>query len=117
MTASRKKGTAFETAVVDYLRAHGHPYAERRAVRGVRDAGDIAGVIGWCLEVKNHRELSLGEWAGEAQREAVNGRCYRWAVIHKRRQKNVRDAYVTLPLWLFAALLADDVEPAGEVAG
>ena len=42
---SIRKGTGFEVAVVDYLKAHGFPHAERRAQRGVNDAGDISGVV------------------------------------------------------------------------
>ena len=110
MSASKRKGTAFESAVVEFLRTHGFPYAERRALRGVRDCGDVAGVIGWTLELKNHRAMDLGTWATEAEKEAMNDHGYRWAIVHKRRQRNVRDAYVTLPLWLFAALVADEVE-------
>lgn len=108
MSASKRKGTAFETAVVDFLRCHGFPYAERRALRGVRDTGDIAGIIGWVLELKNCREMDLAGWMTEAQKEAMNDGSWRHAVIHKRRSKGVRDAYVTLPLWVFADLLADD---------
>jgi hypothetical protein len=111
---SKARGTAFETAVVDFLRAHGFPYAERRALRGNKDCGDVSGIVGWVLELKNHREMDLGTWMTEAQKEAINDGSYRHAVIHKRRGKNVRDAYVTLPLWCFADLLAD--EPAREVA-
>lgn len=44
MSASKRKGTSFETAVVGYLRdEHGLP-VERRALRGTRDCGDITGL-------------------------------------------------------------------------
>lgn len=102
---AKAKGSAFERDVVAFLNAHGFPHAERRALRGINDAGDIAGVIGWCLELKNHREMDLGTWATEAQKESIAARCHRWAVVHKRRGKGVRDAYVTLPLWLFASMV------------
>ena len=36
-------GTAAETAVVRYLAAHGFPAAERRALHGATDLGDITG--------------------------------------------------------------------------
>lgn len=48
----RDIGTAAETAVVRYLRNHGFPHAERRALRGARDAGDITGTPGICWSVK-----------------------------------------------------------------
>lgn len=109
MSWQRKKGTKFETEVVEFLRAHGFPYAERRAMRGTKDAGDVAGIPGIAIEVKNHREMSLGEWMTEAQKEAINAGCYRHVVWHKRRGKGVRDSFVTMPAWLFAELLAEHV--------
>lgn len=107
MSASKAKGTKFETAVVDFLRGHGHRYVERRALRGARDCGDLVGFPGWTLELKNHAAMDLAGWMDEAQKEAINDGGYRHAVIHKRRGKNVREAYVTLPLWVFADLLGE----------
>jgi hypothetical protein len=104
---SKRKGSKFEVDVVNYLQTHGFPHAERRALRGVNDAGDVAGVVGWVLEVKNHAKLDIGNWSREAAREAVAGSVRRWAVIHKKRQANVSEAYVTMPLRLFAELLGD----------
>jgi hypothetical protein len=37
MSASRRKGTAWESRVVEYLKEHGFPYAERRALCGTSD--------------------------------------------------------------------------------
>jgi hypothetical protein len=108
---SKKKGTAFETAVVDYLRANGFPFAERRALRGTMDAGDVAGIVGWTLELKNCRALDLGPWMTEAHHEAANDGASRFAVIHKRRQHSTAEAFVTMPLRLFAELLSDEVTP------
>ena len=49
-------GTAAETAVVRYLAAHGFPNAERRALHGATDLGDITGTPSLCWEVKGgHR--------------------------------------------------------------
>jgi hypothetical protein len=64
---SKRKGTGFEVAVVDYLRTHGFPFAERRAQRGTNDAGDISGIVGWVIECKNHRAVELGPWMNEAR--------------------------------------------------
>lgn len=104
---AKRKGTAFESDVVRYLREHGFPYAERRALRGTADAGDVAGVPGWVLEVKNHRALDLGPWMNEAHAEAANDGVGRFAVVHKRRQHSTAEAFVTMPLRLFTALLAE----------
>ena len=106
---SKRKGTSFEVAVVDYLRDHGFPFAERRAQRGTNDAGDVAGVVGWVLEAKNCKLTELGPWMNEAKHEASNDGVARYAVIHKRRQHGTAEAFVSMPLRLFAELLGDEV--------
>ncbi len=104
---SKEKGSRFEVEVVEYLRANGFPHVERRAMRGIRDTGDVSGLPGWVLELKNCRAMSLGEWVAEAEKEAKNaGFGAFWAVVHKRRQKSAAGAYVTLSLATFAELLA-----------
>ena len=65
---SKAKGTAWETAVVDYLRANGHPHAERRALSGNTDRGDIAGVPGVVIECKNAKTMALAAWARSIRR-------------------------------------------------
>lgn len=65
---SQDVGTETETAVVKALRAHGFGAAERRRLRGVRDAGDIAGTPGLCWSVKG----------GDKARHASDGLVHRW---------------------------------------
>lgn len=107
MSASKRKGTAFETEVVNFLRANGQPFAERRALKGSRDCGDITGIPSLVIEVKNVQAMALGTWAKEAATEAANDGADRWVVVHKRRQHSTAEAYATMPLWLFAQLLAE----------
>lgn len=112
MSKQRAKGTAFETAIVNYLREQGFPYAERRAMRGNQDAGDIAGVPGIAIEAKNCKAIDLAGWMGEAETAARNAKVRRYAIWHKRRMKGVADSYVTIPAHLFVELLRDDdLEP------
>lgn len=107
--SQKRKGSAFERDVVSYLRANGHPYAERSYGAGrPDDVGDIDGLPGWTLELKNHRALELSAWITEAERERENGRRRFAAVVFKRRNKPVGDAYVLLSLSTFAELLAED---------
>ena len=67
----KAKGTAFESAVVACLQANGYPNAERRALSGVLDRGDVAGLpavieakacVGWCPS----------QWVGELETEMAN---------------------------------------------
>lgn len=107
MSASRDKGTKWETAVVGYLREHGFPFVERRAMRGRNDGGDIAGLVGWVLECKNEARASFGAYLTETERSASNVRAPWFAAIVKRRGKPVGDAYVVLPLRVLADVLRD----------
>lgn len=105
MSASKRKGTAAESAVVAWLREHGFPHAERRALAGNTDKGDVAGIPGVALEVKNVTKMALGEWVDEARKEGGNASARIWAVVHKRRGKgDAGDWYVTLDLRTFAEL-------------
>lgn len=71
-------GTAFESAVVAYLRANGFPYAERAALAGANDRGDITGCPGVVWECKGGRaakqasDLQVTRWLAETAREKVN---------------------------------------------
>lgn len=85
MSASKRKGTAAETAVVGYLRERGWPHAERRALAGARDRGDVAGIAGCVLEVKSCARMEPAAWLDEAAAERANDGAAVGAVIAKRR--------------------------------
>ena len=110
MSASRRKGTAFETAVVGFLNDHGFPHAERRALRGVDDRGDIAGIPGLVIECKAVREITLAAFVDETEAERRNAGAALGVAVIKRRQKPVGDAYVVMTLAQFAALTRDEEE-------
>jgi hypothetical protein len=82
---SKTKGTAAETAIVTLLQANGAPHAERRALNGALDRGDIAGIIGVCIEVKNCRRDALGAWIDETTIEGINDHAQIAVCWHKRR--------------------------------
>lgn len=107
MSKARAKGTRLETAFVEFARSHGFPFARRKALEGARDTGDVAlsDDVPLVIEVKNHRELDLGTWMTEAQREAINAGCLAYAVAHNRKGKGDRDNYLTLPWWFGMELL------------
>lgn len=88
----RDIGTRAETAVVRYLRDHGWPHAERRALRGNQDAGDITGTPGVCWSVKagayaaNPSDRQIGEWLDELDKQRLNAGAG-WGVLVTRRQR------------------------------
>lgn len=82
---SKTKGTSAETAVVTYLIAAGALHAERRALTGNQDKGDIAGLPGVAVEVKNCARDQLPQWIDETTVEGVNARADIAVCWHKRR--------------------------------
>lgn len=88
----RDIGTVAEAAVVRYLRTAGFPHAERRALRGNQDAGDITGTPGLCWSVKAGayaREPSDGrieEWLDELETQRINAEAA-WGVLITRRHR------------------------------
>lgn len=118
MVRPRKKGTAWETAIVSYLRAHGAPHAERRALGGARDRGDIAGLPGIVIEAKAATRVDLAGWLAEAEAERCNDHADIAIVWAKRVGKTSPDHgyIVTTPASLLrllaaAGYLAADQEP------
>lgn len=71
MSKSRAKGTAAESAVVDFLSLQ-WPNVERRALSGAKDRGDIAGIPGVVIEVKAAARLEIPAWLRELEVEIAN---------------------------------------------
>jgi hypothetical protein len=114
---SKAKGTAFETAVVDYLRAHGFPHAERRAQHGNHDLGDLTGIVGYITELKAVRQIDLGNFMNELATEQANayelyGVPAFGVLIIKRRNRPTSDAYVIQTLAQWAQVTADELDRA-----
>lgn len=84
MSASKKKGTTWESAIVGYLRDEGVAGAERRALGGTDDRGDIAGIPAVVVEAKSAARIDLAGWCDEAERERINDRADLGVVWAKR---------------------------------
>lgn len=99
----KAKGTAFETAFVRWLRDNGWPRAERRALHGTADLGDIInGPEAWTLELKAQQALRPS-FVDEAEREAANAGTPLFAAVMKRRGKSdPGEALIVMParIWL-----------------
>lgn len=72
MSKSKARGTDTETKVVRYLVSEGFYKAERRALKGKLDEGDVTGIEGVCIEVKGDRSNKLSAWKAETVEEAKN---------------------------------------------
>lgn len=105
---SKRLGTDGENGVVDYLVAEGFPHVERRALRGSKDCGDIAGLPGVVIEVKNTTTLSLAEFIKETELERQNAGADIAVCWHKRKGKgSAGDWYVTMTGKQFAYILKE----------
>lgn len=98
MSDNKDKGTRAETAVVRYAIECGWAHAERRALSGTGDRGDITGIIGVCIQVKDVADPKFPKWFKDTleQAERCNGAIP--VLIHKKRMKNIKkwDAYIPL---------------------
>ena len=108
MSKQRAKGTAAETAVVKYLQANGFPHAERRALHGTADKGDITGCGPLVFEVKNHAKLDLAGWVKELEAEMANAKVDTGAVVAKKRgTTDPGEWYAVLPFRILVGLLIE----------
>jgi len=87
---SKGIGTAAETHVVRYLQANGFPNADRRALKGSLDVGDILVCPGLIVEVKagaaaeNASDGQLRLWCAETEREKLNAKAETAFLVVKR---------------------------------
>lgn len=91
MTRSKDIGTSGERAVVNYLREHGWPGAERRALHGNCDLGDITGTGPLVWEVKsgeaakNFTDGLLQTWIAQTEAERANAKADIGILVMARR--------------------------------
>lgn len=100
MSRQKDKGTRAESAVRDFLRGHGFG-AERMPAGAAADRGDLAGVPGWTLEVKDYADVAraLREAIDELQVEQANaGTPHGAAVVKRARRSNPADWYFVMRL-------------------
>ena len=112
MSKAKQKGTAAETAVVNYLRqalGDTEHTIHRETLHGTRDIGDISGlkIHGEfvVIEVKNHKQYALKEWLAEARVEAGNADAPYYVVAFKPvRVTNPADYFVLTDLRTLARI-------------
>ena len=80
-TKSKTRGTETERMVVCYLQENGFPRAERRALAGAYDKGDVTGIEGACIEVKGDRSNKISAWKAETIAEAANAKARMYLLV------------------------------------
>lgn len=91
---SKAKGTAWESAIVGYLREQHDPGVHRNVQMGARDIGDIAGYYLHAVEAKAEKTITLSDYIAQANREAINAGALFGCAVVKRRMRGVADGYV-----------------------
>ncbi|MFT9059723.1 hypothetical protein [Bifidobacterium aquikefiri] len=116
MSRQKRKGTAFESAVVNYLRlvsGDTESTIHREVLHGNDDQGDVTGLLihgePAALEVKNHSRLALATWWKEVSDEAGNiDSPYPFVIFHRKgkglRPGSMGDQYVLTDLKTLARI-------------
>jgi hypothetical protein len=106
-------GTAGETAVVRFLGPNGFSGAERSALHGGQDQGDITGTPGVAWEVKAGHvaevaaDGSLATWLAQTEAERLNRGADVAVLVLKRKGRGAARAgewWAYLPGWAFVML-------------
>jgi hypothetical protein len=87
MSRSKRKGTAAETSVVRYLNENHFRGAERRALAGANDKGDVTGIDDVVIEVKAGVRLQIPEWLKETEQERKNAKADIGVLVIKPKGK------------------------------
>jgi hypothetical protein len=91
VSRSRAIGTYAETAVVRAARLRGFPYADRHALHGSRDIGDVGLCPGVVVEVKGGEaarhcsDLDVQNWLDQTARERDNANAAVAFLVVQRR--------------------------------
>lgn len=115
MNKNKRKGTAAESAFVNFMVEHGFVYVERRSLKGKADRGDISGLPGVVIEIKSGSRLAIPEWLKELEVEMVNDGSSEGYLIIKPKGKGkgrVEDWWVvtTVGQWLPTMRKSQDVQ-------
>ncbi len=107
MSASKQKGTRWESRIVDFLSEHGFTWADRVPLSGKSDRGDVTiGPGSPVIEAKDKARHAFAEWLDEANAEAVNtGAPFGVVWAHRRGKGSPGDGYVLMDGHSFVRLL------------
>ncbi|MFB7643904.1 hypothetical protein ACFC0S_03090 [Streptomyces sp. NPDC056084] len=123
MSTAKAKGTAWESAVRDFLNEELGQYVtdwrdadyrwkdphdlgnvNRQVQAGVLDVGDLH-ARPFVLEAKAEKSIRLAEYVRQANREAANAGFKFGAAVVKAPRRNVKNGYVVMDLATFARVL------------
>lgn len=104
MSKQSAAGARFVREVVAYLVGQGVP---ARRAETYSPNGDIYGIPSVSVECKAHATLELPKWLAQSTTSALRQGGLIPIVVHKRRNKGTKEAYVTMNLDSFVRLLGN----------
>jgi Holliday junction resolvase len=114
-SAAKAKGSGAERDVVKYLKENGFQYADRRLAGATLDKGDVSGIPGVTIEIKNHATMKLSAWVEELIVEMANDKAWTGVVWHKRKGRGrPADWYCTMPGYVWVDLLRRALNESGK---
>lgn len=100
---NKRRGTQFETAVVNYLKEHGKDAI--RIALAHKDLGDVHSGK-FCIQCKNHKQMKLSEWIRETEIQKMeSGKEFGVLVVRKRMDTNIGNSYVVMRLRDFVEVM------------
>src|SRR5690606_28286194 len=115
---SKSVGTKAETAVTRAAQSRGFPMAERRALRGRNDVGDVLLCPGCIIEVKGGdmarraSDALVAKWLLETERERINAGAEHAFLVVQRAGVGAKNAHQWHAYWTaggWARLLGHDL--------
>ena len=104
-STAKAKGSQAERDVVKWLKQW-FPYVDRRLAGATLDKGDISGIPGVTIEIKNHAKMDLAGWIEELIVEMTNDNAWTGVVIHKRKGRGTpAEWYASMPAQVWVELL------------
>jgi Holliday junction resolvase-like predicted endonuclease len=82
-SANKRKGTAAETAVVNWLREKGYQ-AQRNRAGWTDDRGDVDAINGVVIEVKNRQQHNWSSYFEQLGRQMQDKQAYTGVILCKR---------------------------------
>lgn len=112
MNRAKAIGTAAETAVVRAARPRGFPWADRYALHGGKDIGDVFLCPGVIVEVKGGEwarrasDTLIDDWLTETERERVNAGAPVGFLVVQRAAVGAINAHRWSAWWRMGHLMA-----------
>jgi hypothetical protein len=106
VTAAKRKGTAWESAIVAFLQTKGIP-ARRVAQSGMLDTGDVHGIEPFVGQAKSYANIAEGVRLGVegAEVQKVRAGLPFGVAFVKRPRKSTAQGYAVMTIETFADLL------------